>query len=115
MLATMPARRPRTPENHPLRLWREAHDLSQQEVAEACQLTQAMISYIEAGKKLPWRDALDNLRTYTGLPTDAFLRWREFMNEVGGEEKFRRKYGKRSKRRGTSASGEDQQRHSEEA
>jgi transcriptional regulator with XRE-family HTH domain len=97
MVATMPARPPRTPINHPLRLWREAHNLSQKEVAEACQMTQAMISYIEAGKKLPWRDALESLRTYTGLPTDAFLRWREFMAEVGGEEKFLRKYGRRGK------------------
>jgi transcriptional regulator with XRE-family HTH domain len=97
MLATMPARRRGTPIDHPLRLWREAHNLSQQEVADACELTQAMISYIEADKKLPWRDALERLRTYTGLPLDAFLRWREFLQEIGGEEGFLRKYGRRRK------------------
>jgi transcriptional regulator with XRE-family HTH domain len=97
MLGIMPARRPTTPVNHPLRLWREAKDLSQQEVGEACGITQAMISYIEAGKKTPWGDALDKLRDYTGLPADAFLRWQRFVEE---EPNFLRKYGRRGKGRG---------------
>jgi transcriptional regulator with XRE-family HTH domain len=71
--------------------WRRRPSAS---LRDACELTPAMISYIEAGKKLPWRDALEKLRTYTGLSTDAFLRWGEFVEEVGGEEKFRRKYGR---------------------
>jgi transcriptional regulator with XRE-family HTH domain len=98
MPATMPARRRGTPPSHPLRLWREAHDISQKELAEACGISQAMISYIEWDTKLPWRDSLEKLRARTGLPLDAFLRWQQFMEEVGGEEGFLRKYGKRRKR-----------------
>jgi len=97
MLATMPARRPSTQPSHPLRLWREAKNLSQQEVADACGVTQAMISYIEAGKKTPWGEALDKLRDYTGLPADAFLRWQRFLEE---EPNFLRKYSRREKGRG---------------
>jgi transcriptional regulator with XRE-family HTH domain len=98
MLATMPARRRGTPLNHPLRLWREAHNLSQKDVADACQVSQAMISYIEAGKKLPWREALERLRIYTELPLDAFLRWPEFLQESGGAEGFLKKYGPQQQR-----------------
>ena len=64
-------------------------NLSQQDVADACGLTQAMISYIEAGKKMPWGGSLDKLRDYTGLPADAFLRWQRFLAE---EPNFLRKY-----------------------
>ena len=97
MLATMPARRPSTQPPHPLRLWREAKNLSQQEVADACELTQAMISYIEAGKKMPWGKALERLRDYTGLPADAFLRWQRFLQE---EPNFLQKDGRHGKNRG---------------
>src|SRR5918995_6496838 len=82
MLATMPARRPSTQQSHPLRLWREAKNLSQKEVAEACELTQAMISFIESGKKTPWGESLERLRNFTGLPADAFLRWQRFVQDV---------------------------------
>jgi transcriptional regulator with XRE-family HTH domain len=99
MPATMPARRRGTPLNHPLRLWREARDLSQQEVADACGISQVMVSYIEADKKLPWRESLACLCLFTGLPLDAFLRWREFMVEVGGEAGFLRKYARKGRPR----------------
>jgi transcriptional regulator with XRE-family HTH domain len=94
MLATMPARRPSTQPPHPLRLWREAKNLSQQEVADSCQLTQAMISFVESGKKTPWGESLERLRDFTGLPADAFLRWQRFLQDVGGEAKFMRKYAR---------------------
>jgi transcriptional regulator with XRE-family HTH domain len=99
MPATMPARRRGTPPNHPLRLWREAHDISQKALAESCGISQAMISYIEWGTKLPWRDVLDQLCERTGLPLEAFLRWRQFMADVGDEAGFLRKYGPRGKGR----------------
>jgi transcriptional regulator with XRE-family HTH domain len=95
MVATMPARRRGTPPNHPLRLWREAHNVSQEDLAKDCGVSQAMISYIEWDKKLPWRDVLLCLCQQTGLPLDAFLRWQDFMAEIGGEGKFLRKYGRR--------------------
>jgi transcriptional regulator with XRE-family HTH domain len=103
MLGTMPARRPSVQPSHPLRLWRETKDLSQQEVADACQLTQAMISYIEAGKKTPWGDALERLREYTGLPADAFLRWQRFLQE---EPNFLRKYCRPRRSRGDQKKGD---------
>jgi hypothetical protein len=98
MLTTMPARRPST-QPHPLRLWREAKNLSQKEVADACELTQAMISFIESGKKTPWGESLERLRDFTGLPADAFLRWQRFVQDAGGEASFLRKYAKRGKGR----------------
>jgi transcriptional regulator with XRE-family HTH domain len=99
MPAIMPARRRGTPPNHPLRLWREAYNVSQEVLAEECGLSQAMISYIEWDKKLPWRDALNCLCDRTGLPLEAFLRWHQFMVDVGGKAGFLRKYGPRGKGR----------------
>ena len=89
---TMPARRFQLQQDHPLRLWRLEADLSQEQVAEACDLTQATISYIESGKKVPRGEVLERLRAYTGLPTDAFVRWRHFLTE---EPNFLRKYRRR--------------------
>jgi transcriptional regulator with XRE-family HTH domain len=94
MLATMPPRRKRLERTHPLRQWRDAHGLSQQAVAEACRLSQAMISYIELGLRIPLDDALEALRSYTGLPTDAFIRPEQFLQE---EPNFLRKYAKRGR------------------
>ncbi len=93
MLATMPPRRKRIPQ-HPLRLWREREGLSQGDLARACHLTQAMISFIESGLRIPQGKALEDLRAFTGLPTDAFVRAEYFLQE---EPDFLRKYRRPSK------------------
>jgi transcriptional regulator with XRE-family HTH domain len=85
MLDTMaPQRRKPLAHVHPLRQWREQAGKSQQDVAHACHLTQAMISFIESGRRIPLGDALEALRTYTGLPTDAFIRPDHFLRENPG-------------------------------
>jgi transcriptional regulator with XRE-family HTH domain len=89
MVATMPARRPPTNPLHPLRQWRELHDVSQEAVADACGISQAAISYIEAGKKAPRGKVVEALHDYTGLPPEAFLWWERFLKE---EPNFLRKY-----------------------
>jgi transcriptional regulator with XRE-family HTH domain len=75
-------RRPRTDKPpHPLRQWREHHGLTQAQVAEACGVTQGMVSHIEQYVRIPLGDTLERLRAYTGLSTDAFIRPERFMVE----------------------------------
>ena len=81
MLTRMPPRRKRLQQTHPLRQWREQVGKSQIDVAEACGITQAMVSLIELGLRVPQGEALDRLLTYTGLPTDAFVRTERFLEE----------------------------------
>jgi transcriptional regulator with XRE-family HTH domain len=81
MLTRMPPRRKRLQQPHPLRLWREQAGRSQEDVAEACGITQAMVSLIELGLRIPQGEALDGLLAYTGLPTDAFVRTERFLEE----------------------------------
>jgi len=97
MLTRMPPRRKRLQQTHPLRLWREQIGRNQEEVAEACGITQAMISLIELGLRIPQGDALDRLVQHTGLPTDAFVRTERFLKE---QPEFLRKYGRKPKGRG---------------
>jgi transcriptional regulator with XRE-family HTH domain len=87
----MASRRKRLQQIHPLRQWREQEGKSQQEVADACHLTQAMISLIESGLRIPLGDALEALRSYTGLPTDAFIRPEHFLQENPGFFERRRR------------------------
>ncbi len=89
MLASMPRRRKRLAQPHPLKQWREQEGLSQTDVAKACLITQAMVSMIEAGRRVPDGETLERLRAYTGLPTDAFVRVERFLEE---EPDFLRKY-----------------------
>ncbi len=66
---------------HPLRAWRRRHEVSQAHLAELTGLTQAFISLIERYHNIPLGDALESLRRITGLPTDAFIRSRQFLLE----------------------------------
>ena len=66
---------------HPLRAWRQRHEVSQAHLAELTGLTQAFISLIERYHNIPLGDALESLRRITGLPTDAFIRPLRFLLE----------------------------------
>ena len=81
MLTRMPPRRKRLQQTHPLRQWRDYVGKNQVDVAEACGITQAMVSLIELGLRIPQGEALDRLLAYTGLPTDAFVRTEHFLEE----------------------------------
>ncbi len=81
MLAIMPRRPPSHKPPHPLRQWREQHDLSQDQLAEITGLTQGMITHIERYFRIPLGQALERLRASTGLPTDAFIRPEHFIEE----------------------------------
>ena len=81
MLTRMPPRRKRLQQTHPLRQWRDHVGKNQVDVAEACGITQAMVSLIELGLRIPQGEALDRLLAYTGLPTDAFVRTEHFLEE----------------------------------
>jgi transcriptional regulator with XRE-family HTH domain len=81
MLTCMPPRRKRLQQTHPLRQWRDHVGKNQVDVAEACGITQAMVSLIELGLRIPQGEALDRLLAYTGLPTDAFVRTEHFLEE----------------------------------
>jgi transcriptional regulator with XRE-family HTH domain len=72
---------------------------TQLDVAQECAITQAMVSLIEIGLRVPQGDALERLMTYTGLPIDAFVRTERFLDE---QPDFLRKYGRRPKGRGGS-------------
>jgi transcriptional regulator with XRE-family HTH domain len=94
MLTRMPPRRKRLQQTHPLRQWRERVGQNQGEVAEACGITQAMVSLIELGLRIPQGEALDRLIAYTGLPTDAFVRTERFLEE---QPDFLRKYRRKGR------------------
>jgi transcriptional regulator with XRE-family HTH domain len=81
MLTRMPPRRKRLQQTHPLRQWRDHVGKNQVDVAEACCISQAMVSLIELGLRIPQGEALDRLLAYTGLPTDAFVRTEHFLEE----------------------------------
>jgi transcriptional regulator with XRE-family HTH domain len=98
MLIRMPPRRKRLQQTHPLRQWRERVGKNQLEVAESCGITQAMVSLIELGLRIPQGEALDRLIAYTGLPTDAFVRTERFLEE---QPNFLQKYSRRKRRGGS--------------
>jgi transcriptional regulator with XRE-family HTH domain len=89
MIAGMPRRPRRTTQTHPLRQWREARGLTQDELAAQVGITQGMVSHIELFFRIPLGEALESLRAYTGLPTDAFIRPEAFLRE---EPDFLEKY-----------------------
>jgi len=72
---------------HPLRLWREAHGVSQKTLAEQTGLTQGMISHIELYKHVPIRHALDALVQVTHLHVDAIVRPDAFLDSHPGFSK----------------------------
>jgi transcriptional regulator with XRE-family HTH domain len=92
MIATMERRRQRLEGPHPLRLWREHRGLSQQAFAEACRVSQPMVSQIEAGLRVPLNAILERLLDYTGLPAEAFLLPKRFLEQ---NPNFLQKYGRR--------------------
>ena len=59
--------------NHPLGRWRFRFQVSQEELAQRCHLSQQTISAIEAGRRTPSADALKRLHEVTGLPLEALL------------------------------------------
>jgi transcriptional regulator with XRE-family HTH domain len=68
-------------EGHPLVQWRARFRVTQVQLSQACQLSQSQVSKIERGQLFPLRESLERLRTYTGLPTDAFIRPQQFLEE----------------------------------
>lgn len=74
-----PHRQHETP--HPLLQWREHVGMSQADLAKACGITQGAVSHIENYFRIAVGDVLERLRRVTGLPTDAFVRPREFLQE----------------------------------
>jgi Helix-turn-helix domain len=74
---------------HPLLHWRVEYGVTQQELVERAGVTQGAISHFEQYIRRPLPDALERLRSYTGLPTDAFIRPEQFLRE---EPNFLRKY-----------------------
>ena len=85
MLATMPRRRKPQSELlsdvHPLAQWRARYHVTQQEISKLCEVSQGQLSKIEHFQQLPIREMLERLRDYTGLPTDAFIRPTQFLEE----------------------------------
>jgi transcriptional regulator with XRE-family HTH domain len=82
MLAgTMPRPHKEHDTPHPLQQWRAHVGMSQADLAKACGLTQGAISHIENYNRIAVSDALEVLRRVTGLPTDAFVRPRQFLQE----------------------------------
>ena len=66
---------------HPLRLWREAYGISQGQLAKRSGVKQGTISSLEVYTRIALGDVLTRLLRATGLPTDAFVRPREFLVE----------------------------------
>lgn len=66
---------------HPLRAWRERHQVSQRCLANLTCLSQPFISRIENYHDVPLGEYLERLRYKTGLPTDAFIRPLQFLLE----------------------------------
>ncbi len=66
---------------HPLRIWRLHQEVSQAQLAEMSGLSQPFISLIENYLNIPLREGLERLREITGLPTDAFIRPKQFLIE----------------------------------
>jgi DNA-binding XRE family transcriptional regulator len=66
---------------HPLARWRQAHQITQQALADHTGLTQGMIAHIENYRHIPVRESLERLRTFTKLPTDALVRGEQFLLE----------------------------------
>lgn len=70
---------------HPLRVWREAHQMNQDEFAVYSGFTQSFISLLEAGKR---RAGALNARkllkaVHNEIPLDAFLYPEEYINSTG--------------------------------
>lgn len=85
MLAVM-GRKPRARREtgrpaHPLLQWRERYGVTQADIHKACSISQATLSKIENGLRMPLGETLERLRAYTGLPTDAFIRPQYFLIE----------------------------------
>jgi transcriptional regulator with XRE-family HTH domain len=97
MLRLMERRRKRLEQPHPLRLWREKYEVNQRDLAQACGISQGMLSLVESGLRIPLDDKLEALLNYTGLPAEAFVLPERFLKD---HPDFLRKYGRRGKSRG---------------
>jgi transcriptional regulator with XRE-family HTH domain len=78
--------------------------MQQQELADACGISQSMVSLIESGLRIPLDQTLEALLDFTGLPVEAFVLPERFLTE---QPNFLRKYRRRGKRPGGSESSED--------
>src|SRR5918911_4091606 len=65
----------------PLRRWRRANRLTQQELAERCGVKFTTIARYEQAIHLPSRAYLEALIRVTGLPADALVRPEQFLAE----------------------------------
>jgi transcriptional regulator with XRE-family HTH domain len=77
----MPRPHRRQQELHPVQQWREHVGVTQKSLARACGITQGAISHVENYKRIVVGNVLEALRRVTGLPTDAFVRPRQFLQE----------------------------------
>jgi hypothetical protein len=105
MLRLMEPRRKRLEQPHPLRLWREKYGVQQRDLAQACGISQGMLSLVESGLRIPMDDKLEALLNYTGLPAEAFVLPERFLKD---HPDFLRKYRRPSKGHGGSGSREGQ-------
>jgi transcriptional regulator with XRE-family HTH domain len=65
--------------NHPLGRWRYRFQVSQEELASRCGLSQQTISAIESGARQPSADAIKRLHEVTSLPLEALLYPKQFL------------------------------------
>jgi transcriptional regulator with XRE-family HTH domain len=96
MLAVMPRRQPIDKPPHPLRQWRDQHDLSQDELAQLTGVGQGMISHIERYFRVPRKSTIIKLQAHTGLPTEALMFPERFLEQ--NPEYFRPKKGRQPRR-----------------
>jgi transcriptional regulator with XRE-family HTH domain len=59
--------------DHPLKRWRQQHQLTQAQLGRQCGMKQNAISRYERGERTPREDELIHLLDATGLPVEALV------------------------------------------
>lgn len=77
--------------NNALRLAREFHNLNQSRAAEKLGVSQSFLCEIESGKKTPSLETLQKYAEAFSLPTSAFLRFLESVDENDARPQFEKK------------------------
>lgn len=60
-------------QEHPLRTWRQNHNLTQPQAAQRLGLTEPTLSRYESGKRMPRLKRAAKLSEITGIPLDQFV------------------------------------------
>jgi transcriptional regulator with XRE-family HTH domain len=68
-------------EDHPLVRWRAKYQVTQEELAQRCQLSQQAISAYESGDRLPRGTSVWKLMQATDLPLEALLFPERFLQD----------------------------------